>query len=159
ARTGYAVPVYVTLPVLAMCSTLACVAVTYLTAPPELRVLAHFYRTTQPAGAWGPVAAYVHRETPAFRNEPFGPDLLALLVALPWLGAMYVGPSYLVARQYTAAAVCGAIVAVGSVYLATAWRRRLPSPEETTAGLLDSASADGTSADFDGDRKKLSSIL
>lgn len=143
ARTGYAVPVYVTLPVLAVCSTLACVVVTYLTAPPDMRVLAHFYRTTQPAGAWGPVAAYVRRETPAFRKEPFGLDLLSLLVALPWLGAMYVGPSYLVARQYTAAAVCGAIVAAGSIYLATVWRRRLPSPDEATAGLLDPASTNG----------------
>ncbi len=133
ARLGYPVPVYWTLPVLAACSTLACIIATYLSRPPDMEVLAHFYRTTQPAGAWGPVAAYVRRETPDFRKEPFGPDLLSLAVALPWLGAMYVGPSYLVARQYAAAGVCGVIVAVGSVYLATVWYRRLPGRDEPSS--------------------------
>jgi Na+/proline symporter len=136
-RQGPSVPVYYTIPVLALSSTVVCLVVTALTRSPDMRVLAHFYRTTQPAGAWGPVAAYVRQETPEFRKQPFGPDLLSLIVALPWLGAMYVGPSYLVARQYTAAGVCGAIVAIGSVYLATAWYRRLPLRDEVTAGALE----------------------
>ncbi|GMU24580.1 MAG: sodium:solute symporter [Phycisphaerae bacterium] len=132
-QLGYAVPVYLTLPILAICSTLACVLVTLITEPPDLSTLAHFYRTTQPAGSWGPVVRQVRRETPDFRKEPFAPDLVSLVVALGWLGAMYVGPSYLVAHQWRAAGICGVIVALGSVYLATVWYRQLPAPGETTA--------------------------
>jgi Na+/proline symporter len=141
AHYGYDVPVYVALPILAACSTLSCVIVTYLTQPPSMGVLAHFYRTTQPAGAWGPVADFVRQQTPEFHKEPFCPDLLSLLVALPWLGAMYVGPSYLVARQYPPAGGCGVIVLLGSIYLGTVWYRRLPARDEVTTTSPETAVA------------------
>jgi hypothetical protein len=96
-----------------------------------MKTLANFYRTTQPAGAWRPVARHVAEETPEFRKESFGPDLFALVVSLFWLGAMYVGPSYAVARQWKETAICGVIVVVGSIVLALTWYRRLPEAEAT----------------------------
>jgi Na+/proline symporter len=127
------VPVYYVVPVLALSSALACVVVTLLTSPTPMDRLAHFYRTTQPAGAWGPVARQVAAETPDFRKERFAPDLFALVIGLAWLGAMYVGPSYLVARRWTETAGCGVIVLLGSVILARTWYRRLPAPGENHA--------------------------
>ncbi len=127
------VPVYYVVPVLAGASALVCVIVTLLTRPPDMQTLAHFYRTTQPAGAWGPVAAHVARETPAFRKELFAPDLMSLLAGLPWLGAMYIGPSYAVARQWRETAACAVIVAIGSVILAKTWYRRLPAHQAAPA--------------------------
>lgn len=128
-RIGQAIPVYVTLPVLVAASFIACVVVTLLTAPPGMRTLTHFYRTTQPAGFWGPVARAVAAETPEFRKEPFAPDAFNLIVGLAWLGAMYVGPSYLIAHQWGQAVVCGGIVAAGSLFLGVSWRRRLPTEQ------------------------------
>ncbi len=124
---GTAMPVYCVIPVLALASAIACILVTLLTDPPAMETLANFYRTTQPTGFWRPVARYVRETTPDFRKEPFAPDLVSLVVGLIWLGAMYVGPSYLVARQWTAAIVCGIIVLVGSLILARHWYRRLPA--------------------------------
>jgi len=121
-----AVPVYVGIPALLLASAVVCVIVTLLTDPPGMETLANFYRTTQPAGFWSPVARHVRETTPDFRKEPFAPDLVSLIVGLIWLGSMYVGPSYLVARQWTPALVCGIIVLVGSLILARHWYRRLP---------------------------------
>ena len=97
--------------------------------------LAGRWRLRRPGGKqlvppWRPVAAFVRQRTPEFRKEAFGPDCFHLLVGLCWLGGLYVGPSYLVAHQWRAAAVCGLIVLVGSVILATTWRRRLPPAGE-----------------------------
>jgi solute:Na+ symporter, SSS family len=134
ARLGYGahgVPVYYTLPVLACFSVIACVVVTCLTRPPEMSTLSHFYRTTQPAGFWRPVAAQVREESPEFRKDPFGREAFHLVVGLFWLGAMYVGPSYAVARQWQPAAICAAVVALGSIILATSWWRSLPGRGET----------------------------
>ncbi len=74
--------------------------------------------------------AHVRRQNPEFRKEAFGPDLFHLIVSLAWLGGLYVGPSYLVAHQWRPAAICGGVVAVGAVILATGWRRRLPPAGE-----------------------------
>jgi len=130
---GQAVPVYYVIPVLASAAAAACIAVTLLTAPPGMETLANFYRTTQPAGFWRPVVEHIRRTDPEFRKEPFAPDLAALVVGLFWLGAMYVGPSYLVARQWKPAGVCAVIVAVGSVFLARGWYRRLGSGDARPA--------------------------
>jgi len=87
--------------------------------------LVHFYRTTQPTGIWGPVVKHLAAAEPGFRKEPFGRDALHLVVGLLWLGAMYVGPSYAVARQWAPAVICGIVVVIGSLILATSWRRTL----------------------------------
>ncbi len=125
AKIGHGVPVYYTLPVLAIASMAACVIVTFLTQPPEMKTLVHFYRTTQPTGIWGPVVKHLAAAEPGFRKEPFGRDALHLVVGLLWLGAMYVGPSYAVARQWAPAVICGIVVVIGSLILATSWRRTL----------------------------------
>lgn len=127
---GVAVPVYYVIPVLACVSALACVVVTYLTSPPETKTLSNFYRTTQPAGAWGPVAREVARETPSFRKESFGPDLFSLVVGLFWLGGLYIGPSYAVTRRWLEAGICTVVVVIGSIILAMTWYRRLPAAGE-----------------------------
>lgn len=130
---GQTVPVYYVIPVLALASAIACVAVTLLTRPPDMETLTNFYRTTQPAGCWGPVVEHIRQTDPGFRKEPFAPDVAALVVGLFWLGAMYVGPSYLVARQWLPAVICAVIVAIGSVVLARSWYRRLESSKSRPA--------------------------
>lgn len=124
--SGVEWPDYVVIPVLSGISALACIVVTLATATPNLDTLGNFYRTTQPAGFWGPVARHVARQDPTFRKESFVPDLVNLLLGMVWLGALYVGPSYLVAHQWKAAGICGLIVVVGAILLAVLWYPRLP---------------------------------
>lgn len=123
---------YVTIPVLAGSVAIVTIGVTRLTSPTGADVLARFYRTTEPAGAWGPVVAHIRREQPAYRKtQAFAWDALNVVIGLPWLGAIYVGGSYLVAHRYTEAAICAAIAVVGSFVLYRTWYRRLPAPEDT----------------------------
>ena len=120
-------PVYVVIPLLAGVSTLMTVCVSLLTPATDVETLAAFYRTTQPAGAWGPVLTHIRREQPDYEKEQaFGWDVLNVLIGLPWLFALYVGPSYVVVHRWTASAACLTIVVLGAMALRQTWYRRLP---------------------------------
>ncbi len=125
-------PVYVVIPLLAGGTTLVAVAVSLLTPPTDLPTLARFYRTTQPAGLWGPVVEHIRRTEPEYRKDlSFGWDALNVIIGLPWLFALYVGPSYLIVHRWGEFAVCAVVVAAGSLVLYGTWYRRLP---EVVAG-------------------------
>lgn len=122
-------PVYVTFPVLALSVMAVAVAVALLTPPTDLATLKRFYRDVQPAGAWGAVAQAVQAEDPAFRKEPFVPDLVNVAVAVVWLAALYTAPVLFVAHQMRWAAVAGVVVLVLTVVLVFPWWPRLPRAE------------------------------
>ncbi|MGB9625627.1 MAG: sodium:solute symporter family transporter [Phycisphaerae bacterium] len=127
-------PVYVVIPVLAGCTTVVAIAVSLVTAPTEMPTLERFYRQTQPAGAWGPVCQRIRRTDPAYRkDQSFGWDALNVLIGLPWLFALYVGPGYLIVRQRDRFAVSAAIVILGAVALYWTWYRRLPRAEDNNS--------------------------
>lgn len=120
-------PVYVVIPALAGSTTVIAIVVSLLTAPTEMPTLERFYRQTQPAGAWGPVCDRIRRAEPGYRkDQAFGWDALNVLIGLPWLFALYLGPSYLIVRQWDRFGVCAAVVAVGAVAFYWTWYRRLP---------------------------------
>jgi solute:Na+ symporter, SSS family len=123
-------PVYVTFPALALSVMVVAIVVTLLTPPTDVATLKRFYRDVQPAGAWGAVARAVAAEDPAFRKEPFVPDILNVVIAVVWLAALYTAPVLLVTHQMTAAAIAGAVVLVLSVALVFTWWPRLPKAEE-----------------------------
>jgi len=100
------------------------------TAPTEMSVLERFYGQTQPAGAWGAVCRRIRQTDPAYRkDQSFGWDALNVLIGLPWLFALYVGPSYLIVRQWDRFAVSAVIVILGAAALYWTWYKRLPRPE------------------------------
>lgn len=124
-----AAPLYVTFPLIAGTVLLIAVSVTLCTPPTEGPILGHFYRTVQPAGAWGSVARQIAAEDPHFQREPFGRDLLNLGVGLPGLLALYIFPLYLVLHQYPAALLGSLIAAASAGVLTVTWYRHLPPPE------------------------------
>lgn len=126
-------PVFVTFPALALSVMVVAIAVALITPPTDPATLKRFYRDVQPAGAWGDVARAVAAEDPAFRKEPFAPDLLNVAIAVVWLAALYTAPVLLVTHQYTTAAVAGAVVLVLTVALVFTWWPRLPKAEEAAA--------------------------
>ena len=123
-------PVYVVIPALAGCTAVVTVVVARITAPTEMSVLERFYRQTQPAGAWGPVVDRIRQEDPGYRkDQAFGWDALNVAIGLPWLFALYVGPSYLIVRQWDRFAVSAVVVILGAAALYWTWYKRLPRPE------------------------------
>lgn len=121
-------PLTVTFPAIGGAVLVIAVVVTLLTGPTDGDVLAGFYRTVQPAGAWGPVARRVREDDPSFRKEPFGPDALNVAIGLPGLLALYLFPIYLVLRLYAEAWLFVGVAAASAAILAWTWYRRLPLP-------------------------------
>lgn len=120
-------PLYVTFAAIAGAVLVITVLVTLLTKPTDEEALTRFYRTVQPAGAWGPVARRVRERDPDFRrHSPFSRDLLNVVVGLPCLLAMYVFPIYLVLHRWDiGGALLGVVLATGAILYLT-WYRRLP---------------------------------
>jgi hypothetical protein len=71
----------------------------------------------------------VAEEDPEFQREPFGRDLLNVLIGLPGLLALYVFPLYLVLHRYQAALLGFLIAAASAAALAFTWYRHLPPAE------------------------------
>jgi Na+/proline symporter len=126
-------PVFVTFPALALSVMVVAIAVALITPPTDAATLKRFYRDVQPAGAWGDVARAVAAEDPAFRKEPFAPDLVNVAIAVIWLAALYTAPVLLVTHQMTAAAIAGVVVLVLTVVLVFTWWPRLPKADEAAA--------------------------
>ncbi len=128
-RGVLALPVHVTFPVLALSVMVVAVAVALLTPATDPEVLKRFYRDVQPAGAWRTIDKLVRAENSAFRREPFGGDLLAVCLAVPWLAALYTTPVLIVTHQARAAAVAGTLVIGLTIVLARIWWPNLPEKE------------------------------
>lgn len=123
-------PLYVTFPIIAGAVLIIVVMVTLLTPPTDMATLERFYRTVQPAGAWGVVARRVRALDPTFcRRQPFSQSMLNVAIGLPCLLAMYTFPIYLVLHRMTEAGLLFGIVFVLGVALYFTWYRRLPEDE------------------------------
>jgi solute:Na+ symporter, SSS family len=97
-----------------------------LTKPTDEPILARFYETVQPAGAWGRVKASALSANPEFRREaPFARDALVAICAL------YVGTLYLILHRYGVAFACFGTTLTIAVVLFFTWYRNLPAPEQT----------------------------
>jgi len=124
-------PLYVGFPVIALASTVICIAVALVTKPTDQATLAHFYHTVQPAGAWGVVRQSVLATNTSFRREaPFSRDALNTLLALVAICALYVGTLYVILHRYGVAVACfGTTLAMCMVMFFT-WYKHLPPPEQ-----------------------------
>jgi len=135
-------PLYVGFPVIALASTVISVVVALLSKPTEEAILARFYETVQPAGAWGRVRAAVLAANPQFRREaPFSRDALNTLLALVAIPALYVGTLYLILHRYGVAVACFGTTLVMALVLFFTWYRNLPAPERAVAEEEEGAAA------------------
>ena len=120
-------PLYVTFPIIVGAVLVVTVAVALLTEPTDEETLTRFYRTVQPAGAWGPIARRVLEADPGFaRHSPFSMDLLNVAIGLPCLLAMYVFPIYIVLHRWDIGGGLLGVVLIAGVALYFTWYRRLP---------------------------------
>jgi len=102
------------------------IAATYLTPPTDRAVLEHFYRTTKPFGLWGPLRQAVSLEEVAAMSREHRYDLISVSFALAWQITMLMLPMLLIIKQFSAAAVTGAILAAALVGLYFFWYKKLP---------------------------------
>lgn len=123
-------PLYVTFPIIAGAVLMIAMVVAWLTPPTNAETLQKFYRTVQPAGAWGAVAQQVLALEPGFKKrQPFSRSLLNVILGLPCLLVMYTFPIYLVLHRMTEAAVQVGIMSILVVVLYFTWYRRLLEDE------------------------------
>ncbi len=122
--------VVLTFPLVLGVSLIGCLAGTLLTKPEDDAILKDFYRRVRPWGFWGPVLAKVRAEAPDFQpNKDFWSDMFNVVVGICWQGALVALPIYLVIRQFRAALIALAVVAVSSIILKFTWYDRLREPE------------------------------
>jgi Na+/proline symporter len=121
-------PVYVTFPVMLLGVFIICVVVTCLTPPTDPETLRRFYRMVQPAGWWQPVAEQINHDDKLPKDD-FSQDLLALVLAIPWLAVLYVAPMYLITHHYSRFLVGMVLFGALSVGLWFTWWRKLPSAQ------------------------------
>jgi Na+/proline symporter len=122
-------PLYISFPVIAALSALIAVTVGLLTTPTESGVLARFYQSVQPAGAWAPVRRQLLSADPTWRKEDsFARDALNTLLAVLAICGLYVGTLYLIVHRPVAMLVCLGAALVLGVALYFTWYKRLPPP-------------------------------
>ena len=131
-------PLYVGFPVIALASTFITIAVAMLTRPAEATVLARFYRTVQPAGAWRPVRQSILAADPAFRKDTsFAREGVNTALAVAAVCGLYVGTLYLVTHRYAAMGTCFSLSAALGVVLYFTWYKHLPEPGTPSDGAED----------------------
>jgi Na+/proline symporter len=121
-------PIYYTLPAIALSVCAISVIVSLATAPTDMATLAHFYRTVQPGGFWGPVRQAVLAADPSFRREhAFAADFLNVILGIPWMIALYLAPMYAVGRHSFATGLLAVFLIVFGFVIYFTWYKRLPT--------------------------------
>lgn len=124
---GYSVNALYTFPILLVLSLIGCIAGTFLGEPEDVEILKHFYRTTRPWGAWGPIRSKVVAEDPAFQpNDDFGKDVLNVAVGIVWQLCLTSLPIFLVLKSWTWFGGTLAVLVVTSVFIKFNWYDKLP---------------------------------
>ncbi|MHB1457639.1 MAG: sodium:solute symporter family protein [Armatimonadota bacterium] len=119
-------PLYVTFPIILIAVLIITVIVTLKTAPTEDAVLRKFYTEVRPAGFWGPVARGLNSAELTERiNASTKRDFGNVLLAIPWIAAMYMCPVYVVLHRFSEAAISGGMVAALTIALYFTWYKHL----------------------------------
>lgn len=112
-------------------ATVTTIAGTFLGKPPDMEVLAAFYRRIRPAGWWGPVQEHVEDNLVAHAKKENRRDMLLMLPAMVWQVSLFYTMSALVFRQWTDFSISLVLVLVTSIILYKYWYLNLPKNELT----------------------------
>ena len=102
------------------------VAGTFLTPKTAPDVVENFYRTTRPFGFWKQLRGSVPADVAAAMAREHKFDLLSLPFALAWQFTMLMLPMQVMIREWRAAAVSVAVLAVSLAGLYAFWYKKLP---------------------------------
>ena len=138
-------PIFVTFPFLVLSVLAVSVIVTLFTPPTPMETQVEFYRRVQPAGTWGVVAQRLREQDPTFKKEtPFRIDLLNVVLAVPWLAALYTTPILFITHRFREALFGAALFLGLSIALAFTWWPNLPPKDAELAPLGQKGSSHDT---------------
>jgi SSS family solute:Na+ symporter len=126
--------VLVAFPAILITVLLITVVVTLTTEPTDAATLRNFYKTVRPAGFWGPVHRALKADAePMPMRSSLRRDFGNAILAMPWIGAMYMCPIYVVLHRSTEAWIAAGIVAGLSVVLYFTWYKKLDEDADVGA--------------------------
>jgi len=129
-------PLFVTFPPIVLAVLLVTIVVSLCTEPTDRATLNKFYKQVRPAGFWRPVATALKADGEAVACSSVRRDFGNVILAVPWIAAMYMCPIYLVLHRFTETVVAAAVAAGLSITLYFTWYRKLEDEgvaEETLA--------------------------
>lgn len=106
-------------------SAVAFVLGSLLTRPVDQEVLVNFYRKIRPWGWWAPIRRRFADESLAAIEAEHKRDRWSVLLAVPWLGVVFLWPMLLMVRQWFWLTVVSAILIVFGWGLYRVWFRWL----------------------------------
>ncbi len=126
-------------------SALGFILGSLLTAPVEEKVLINFYRQIRPWGWWKPVRRHFTADSLAVIRREHKRDLLAVILAVPWVGLLFFWPLLVMTRQWDRSLVVTLILAVLGWGLYRVWFRWLDRDNaEPVTTLTDDPAPAGT---------------
>ena len=126
-------PLYETFPPIVLLVLAITVIVTLMTEATDAETLTNFYRNVRPAGFWGPIAGEMEPEARAEVAGTLRRDFLNVVLAMPWIAAMFLCPVYVILHRFTEAGITLGIVAALSVTLYWTWYKTLEDEGEGEA--------------------------
>lgn len=111
--------------VMTLLSFAGTIVVSLLTAPTEPETLRHFYRTTRPFGAWGPLRRELPADTRVAMDTEHRNDLLAIPFIMLAQVALFLMTMQFMIRSWTAFAWTSALLAIGVAGTYRYWWKNL----------------------------------
>ena len=109
---------------------------TFLSPPEDDEILKHFYKTTRPWGAWGPIRDQVMREDPSFRpNTDFGRDCVNVTVGLVWQLCLTALPIFIVLQSWQWVGGILITLVITSIFIKFNWYDKLPPADDPVSTL------------------------
>lgn len=101
------------------------IVVSYLFPATDESDLKEFYARTRPFGFWGPIRkTFSTSFIEPIRTENRR-DIVATIVAVPWMLFLGITPMMVVTKQWTYALICGSVLVILSVLLYFLWYKHL----------------------------------
>lgn len=98
---------------------------TYITQPPDSKVIENFYRTTRPFGLWGPLVGILPPPVREQMKKEHRRDIMALPFALSWQITLFLLPMQLLIKSYKTLAITLGIFLLSLLCLYMIWLRHL----------------------------------
>lgn len=124
-------PEYVSFCFVALMALAGLLLGTYMTRPPDEKVLVEFYRRTRPFGWWRPIRAKFSPPDLERITRENRRDIISVLLAVPWQLALFLMWMMLILRQWETFRGLLLVLAVLSVGLYFLWYRHLGDEVKT----------------------------
>lgn len=118
-------------------SFVSTIVISLLTPPTEQKTLRHFYRTTRPFGAWGPLRAELGADLRQAMSREHRNDMLAVPFIMLSQVTLFLLTMQVMIRSWSAVAWTGSLLAIGLVGVYHFWWKNLPPADNPGTDLAE----------------------